>query len=246
MGPWKKDYLDLVLVPCSLLLMFGYHLFLLYRYLKCPHTTVVGYENHNMRAWVERMFQVEVKDRGPAISVISSNITAATALSSISLVLSSLIGAWIGSSTANIFTNNYIYGSRTPSIVYIKYIALLSCFLVAFACFVQTARHFIHANFLISMPNSDIPVGCIEREVIKGSNFWLIGLRSLCFAITLLLWIFGPIPMFACSVIMVGLLLNLDKNTTPLHRYEPVRRREFQMKIDQKKEAVNRVNEQQK
>ncbi|KAG8386366.1 hypothetical protein BUALT_Bualt03G0141400 [Buddleja alternifolia] len=227
MVTWKKDYLDVLLVPSGLLLMFGYHLVLLYRYLKCPQTTVIGYENHNKKAWVERMFQVDVKDRGPAISVISSNITAATALSSISLVLSSIIGAWIGSSTTNIFTSSYIYGSRQSAIVFIKYISLLSCFLVAFACFVQTARYFVHANFLISMPNNDIPVNCVVKEVIKGGNFWLIGLRSLYFATNLLLWIFGPIPMFLCSVIMVGVLLNLDRNTTPLHQYKPVERHEL-------------------
>lgn len=165
-------------------------------------------------------FQAEIKDRGPAISVISSNIAAATSLSSISLVLSSIIGAWIGSSSANLFTGRYIYGSRSPSMVYVKYISLLSCFLMAFACFVQTARYFVHANFLISMPNNDIPVECVVKEVIRGSNFWLAGLRSLYFATNLLLWIFGPIPMFVCSVIMVGVLVNFDRNTTPLHQYK--------------------------
>ncbi|KAK6134618.1 hypothetical protein DH2020_031628 [Rehmannia glutinosa] len=220
MGPFQKDYLDLILVLCGLFLMFGYHLILVYRYVNCPENTTIGYENHNKRAWVKRMFQVELKERGLAISVISSNITAATALSSISLVLCSIIGAWIGSSNTNIFTNNYIYGNKSPSTVYIKYISMLSCFLVAFTCFVQTARYFVHVNFLISMPNNDIPVNCVVKEVIKGSNFWLIGLRSLYFATNLLLWIFGPIPMFICSVIMVGVLLNFDWNTTPLHQYK--------------------------
>lgn len=55
--PWN-EYLDVLLVPIGLLLMFGYHLFLLYRYLKCPQTTTIGYENHNKRAWVARMLQV--------------------------------------------------------------------------------------------------------------------------------------------------------------------------------------------
>ncbi|KAL2245454.1 UNVERIFIED_CONTAM: hypothetical protein Sindi_2813600 [Sesamum indicum] len=220
MEPWKKDNLDVFLVPCGLFLMFGYHLVLLHRYLKCPETTIIGYENHNKRAWVTRMFQVEVKERGPAISVISSNISAATALSAISLTLTSIIGAWIGSSTTNVFTSSYIYGSRSLSMVYIKYIATLSCFMVAFASFVETARYFVHANFLISMPNSDIPVSCVVKDVIRGSNFWLIGLRSLFFAANFLLWIFGPIPMFLCSVITVGVLMNLDRNTTPLHQYK--------------------------
>ncbi|CAA2981632.1 uncharacterized protein LOC111392975 [Olea europaea subsp. europaea] len=234
---WRKDYLDLVLVPSGLLLMFGYHLFLLYRYLKFPQTTIMGLENHNKRAWVERMSEVDVKDRGPAVSVISSNISAATSLSSISLVLSSLIGAWIGSSSVNIFRSSFVYGSIDSSIVSIKYIALLSCFLVAFVCFFQTARYLVHANFLISMPNSDIPVRYVENEVIRGSNFWLIGIRSLYFAMNLLLWIFGPIPMFICSVLTVGVLLNLDRNTTPLHQYKPLVNRDLQ-KTGQETTAV--------
>lgn len=55
---WRKENLDIVLVPVSLLIMFGYHLFLLYRYLRLPKTTVIGYENYNKRVWVERMMQV--------------------------------------------------------------------------------------------------------------------------------------------------------------------------------------------
>ncbi|KAL2466800.1 hypothetical protein Adt_42651 [Abeliophyllum distichum] len=234
---WRKDYLDLVLVPSGLFLMFGYHLFLLYRYIKFPETTIMGFENHNKRAWVERMLKDDVKDRGPVISVISSNISAATSLSSISLVLSSLIGAWIGSSSANIFRSNFVYGSIDSSIVFIKYIALLSCFLVAFACFVQTTRYFVHASFLISMPNSDIPVRYVENEVMRGSNFWFIGMRSLFFAMNLLIWIFGPIPMFICSVFTVGVLLNLDRNSTPLHQYKPLVNHDLQ-KIGQEETAV--------
>lgn len=55
---FKKDYLDLILVPSGLLIMFGYHLFLLYRYLNLPHTTVMGFDNNDKRAWVERIMQV--------------------------------------------------------------------------------------------------------------------------------------------------------------------------------------------
>ncbi|XP_073285417.1 uncharacterized protein [Primulina huaijiensis] len=242
MKGWKEDYLDILLVPLGILLMLVYHLSLLYRYLKCPDTIDIGYENHTKRAWVERMYLAEAKDRGPAISVISSNITAATALSSICLVLSSLIGTWIGGSASkntSIFTNKLVYGSTSPSTVFIKFVSLLSCFMVAFACFVQTAKYFVHANFLISMPNNDIPVTCVVKDVIKGSNYWLAGIRSLFFATNLLLWIFGPIPMFCCSVIMVVMLVIIDRNTTPLHQYAPVTdSHDLSNKIDNGEKAV--------
>jgi hypothetical protein len=54
----EKGSLDLVLVPCGLVIMFSYHLILLYRILRHPGTTVIGYENHNKLAWVCRMTQV--------------------------------------------------------------------------------------------------------------------------------------------------------------------------------------------
>ncbi|XP_008245362.1 PREDICTED: uncharacterized protein LOC103343485 [Prunus mume] len=216
-----KEDLDLVLVPSGLLIMFVYHIFLLYRYLHLPHTTVIGFENNDKRAWVERIMQVDKRDIGTALNVISSNISAATFLCSISLTLSSLIGAWLGSNSSNdVFTSELIYGNVSPSILTIKYISLLTCFLLAFACFVQSARHFVHANYLISTPDSNIPAWYVELAVIRGGDFWSLGLRALYFALTLLLWFFGPIPMFLSSIVLVILLHYMDKNTRPLHDHQ--------------------------
>ncbi|XP_073025289.1 uncharacterized protein [Primulina eburnea] len=229
---WKKDYLDFVLVPSGLLIMLGYHVFHLHRCIKLPQTTVIGYENYNRRVWVQRILQIEDKERGQAVAVIGANISAATSLASISLVLSSLIGTWIGSSNHNDLITNKIYGNTSPTIIYIKYIALLSCLILAFACFFQTVRSFIHANFLISTPNCQIPVADVESAVIKASNFWVVGLRSLYFATNLLLWIFGPIPMFLCSVIMVVMLHFLDTNSAPMPQYNTSARDGYFDKID--------------
>ncbi|CAI9265602.1 uncharacterized protein LOC111916894 [Lactuca sativa] len=215
---WKEEDLDLVLVPFGFFIMCVYHLFLLYRYLKHPETTAIGYENHNKKAWVEKMLLFEAKDRGFCVSVLSGHLSASTSLSSISLVLCSLIGALLGNSTNN-FTSNFILGDTSESTNAIKYIAILSCFLLAFACFVQTTRHFVHGCFLISIPTGDVPVECIQKAVLRGSNFWALGLRALYFATTLLLWIFGPIPMFVGSVVTVIILHCLDINKDPMIQY---------------------------
>ncbi|KAL2931713.1 ABC transporter NFT1 [Bienertia sinuspersici] len=186
---FEKESLDLVLVPCGLIMMFVYHIVLLYRYLHYPETTVMGFENHNKRAWVERVMEL--------------NDVAATFLASISLTLSSLIGAWIASNNNNnVFESDLIYGDTT------------------FSCFVQSIRSFIHANYLISMPNSNTPTYYVEVAVIRGGEFWQLGLRALYFALILLLWFFGPIPMFVSSFFMVVLLCYLDSNSTPLHYFE--------------------------
>ncbi|KAL6198363.1 hypothetical protein ACLB2K_028154 [Fragaria x ananassa] len=215
-----KDDLDLVLVPSGLLIMFVYHINLLYRYLHLPHTTVIGFENNDKKAWVERVMQAERRDIGIVLNVISSNTSAATFLCSISLTLSSLIGTWLGSNTNEVFQSELIYGNTNPSTMTIKYISLLTCFLLAFACFVQSARHFVHANYLISTPDSNIPAWYVEMAVIRGGDFWSLGLRALYFALTLLLWFFGPIPMFVSSIVLVMVLHYLDTNTRPLFQHQ--------------------------
>lgn len=216
---FQKEYLDLVLVPSGLLIMFAYHLFLLYRYLNRPHTTVMGFENNDKIAWVERIMQIDKRDVGVALSVISTNTSAATFLASVSLTLCSLIGAWIANSSEEFLQSELIYGDTRPSTMSIKYITLLTCFLLAFSCFVQSARSFVHANYLISTPDSNIPVKNVEVAVIRGGDFWSLGLRALYFALDLLLWFFGPIPMFVSSIVMVLALHYLDTNTTLLHQH---------------------------
>lgn len=185
--------------------------------------------------------QLEAKDRGQAITVIGSNLSAATSFASTSLALSSLIGALVGSSYHNDYISKRVYGNKTATILYLKYIGLLASFMFAFACFVQAARCFVHANFLISMPNCEVPVSDVERAVIRASNFWVVGLRSLYFSTNLLLWIFGPIPMFVSSVITVVLLQYLDRNTDPLPQYNPLPSYNSSKKIDKEtsKETVS-------
>ncbi|KAG2687720.1 hypothetical protein I3843_09G064700 [Carya illinoinensis] len=215
---FDKEELDLVLVPAGLLFMLAYHFFFLYRYFHRPHTTFMGYDNNDKRAWVKSIMENKEKGVSAALTVTSSNTTAATYLATISLTLCSLIGAWIANSS-NIFRSELIYGDTRASTISIKYISLLTCFLLAFSCFIQAVRHLVRASYLISNPSSEVPVSSVELAVIRGGELWSLGLRALYFALNLLLWFFGPIPMFVSSIIMVLFLHYLDCNTTPLNKY---------------------------
>ncbi|XP_028798474.1 uncharacterized protein LOC114753937 [Neltuma alba] len=216
---FQKEYLDLVLVPCGLLIMFLYHLCLLYRYLHRPHTTSMGFENNDKREWVHRIMQMQNRDVRNALSVISSNISVATFLATISLTISSLIGAWIANTKNNVFQSELIYGDTRSITISIKYICLLTCFLLAFLSFVQSTRHFVHVNYLICTPDMDlpVPVNSVENAVIRGTEFWSLGLRALYFALNLLLWFFGPIPMCVSSIVIVLVLYWIDYNSKPLN-----------------------------
>ncbi|CAN8245941.1 unnamed protein product [Cochlearia groenlandica] len=211
----KKEYLDLVLVPFGLIIVLSYHIFLLYRILYFPYHTIIGFMNIDKSIWVERIMQARKDELGCALTVLSSSISASTFMASIALTLSSLIGAWIGSSPVNmtVFTGHFVYGDTSSITMVIKYTSLLICFLVAFCCFVQSTRCFLHANYLITTPGEDIPPDMVKRAVLRGGNFWSVGLRALYLALDLLLWLFGPVPMFVNSVLMVVCLYFLDSNS---------------------------------
>ncbi|KAJ9168782.1 hypothetical protein P3X46_020272 [Hevea brasiliensis] len=214
---FHKQYLDLILVPGGLLIIFAYHIFLLYKHLNDSDSTVIGLENKDKKEWVQSVVADEnAYDR--AVNVISSNTTAATYLATISLTLCSLIGTWLGSSSANNMLQSIsIYGDTSPLTIFLKDVSLLACLLVAFSGFVQAARHLVHANYLISSPDSKTHVKKLQFALTKGGDFWLFGIRALYFALIMVLWFLGPIPMFVSSILMVIVLYYHDIYTVTLH-----------------------------
>ncbi|TVU09186.1 hypothetical protein EJB05_42633, partial [Eragrostis curvula] len=221
-----KSSTDLVLVPCALAIMLGYHLLLLHRILRRPHTTVIGYENHNTAAWVRRMARAASPEEAAlALGVIADGISASTTLASLCLALPALIGAWeLTSTSAAAMPSGGDTSQLTTATV--KYASLLACFIASFTCFVQSAGCYVHASFLMSAAalgsdsdSDDAPVvGHVQRAVLRGGGFWAAGLRALYLATALLVWVaFGPAPMLACSVLTVAVLHLLDTNSMPLH-----------------------------
>eukprot|EP00253_Pinus_taeda_P030008 PITA_30008 len=197
--------LDLVLVPTGILFMVAYHLYLLYRIKKYPNTTVTGFENANKRVWVQQMmmgfdFNNQLEDvpnkTSIALTVVSSNISAAVYLASLSLTISSVIGTVLSfakqsnnSISSSRLVTEIFFGNQNSLMSTLKYASLLICFLLAFISYVQCVRYFVHASFLINTPNSAVPEHYVEMAVIRGSNFWSLGIRAYYFAFPLLLLI---------------------------------------------------------
>lgn len=66
----KEEYLDYVLVPTGLLIMVCYHIWLLYRVVYHPSTTVIGINAINRRFWVRAMMEVYVLQSRPQHSFL--------------------------------------------------------------------------------------------------------------------------------------------------------------------------------
>ena len=54
----EKQVLDYTLVPTGLMIMVGYHIWLLYQVVKHPTRTVMGINAINRRFWVRAMMEV--------------------------------------------------------------------------------------------------------------------------------------------------------------------------------------------
>ncbi|PON60351.1 hypothetical protein PanWU01x14_153370 [Parasponia andersonii] len=214
----EKRILDYMLVPSGLLAMVGYHGWLLYRVMKHPTNTVIGVNAINRRFWVRAMMEDVSKNGILSVQTLRNNIMASTLLASMAIMLSSLSAVLITSGSKG-KTEFFAFGDRSESSNSVKYFCILACFLVAFLFNVQSIRYYSHASILINVPfkkisqdhdHHQLTVEFVARSVNRGSFFWSLGLRAFYFSFPLFLWIFGPIPMFVSSIVLVFLLYFLD------------------------------------
>lgn len=141
---------------------------------------------------------------------------ASTLLATTAITLSSIISVFVSNSSKSTSTE-LVYGNRTSMMSSIKFFSILLCFLVAFLCNVQSIRYYAHVSFLATVPTFKDRRDCIEyvaRNLNRGSFFWSLGLRAFYLSFPLFLWVFGPIPLFVCCLILSSLLYFLDTTTS--------------------------------
>ncbi|KAJ3690953.1 hypothetical protein LUZ61_020117 [Rhynchospora tenuis] len=220
----KMEYLDFVLVPLGLAALLIYHLWLLHKILHHPDTTVIGNNARNYIVWVETIMQDPVKNGILAVQTLRNNIMASTLLASMTIMLASATAVLMASSNSSgdnldkqnrpLRGENIVIGNKSEVALSIKFFAILVCFLLSFIFNVQSVRYYSNAGCLLAIPpskshhqpGSSYATGC----VIKGSYFSALGFHSVYFSIPLFVWIFGPIPMFMCSLLLIFLLYFLD------------------------------------
>ncbi|XP_027340517.1 uncharacterized protein LOC113853968 [Abrus precatorius] len=214
----QKKHLEYVLMPLGLLVFLIYHVWLVYTIRCNPLRTVIGLNAESRHQWVLSMMTDPLKNGVLAVQTIRNSIMASTLLATTAITLSSLIGifasnTWGTDDTAFMPYNDY------P----MKRISITICFLVAFLCNVQSIRYYAHVSFLITAPtlrDKREYMEYIAKTLNRGSISWSIGLRAFYLSFPLFLWIYGPIPMFACCCLTSLILYFLDttaKITRDLH-----------------------------
>ncbi|XP_072973428.1 uncharacterized protein [Typha angustifolia] len=216
----KKEDLDFILVPSGLLIMVFYHVWLVYRILRHPAKTVIGINAMNRRIWVQTIMEDTAKNGILAVQTLRNNIMASTLLASTAIMLTSLIAALMTASITGssqvLRGSSIVFGDRSDLGLSIKFFAILVCFILAFLLNVQSVRYYSHASILITVPIKrqriapEFAAEYVSRALNKGSYFWSLGLHAFYISLPLFLWVFGPIPMILCSLILVCLLYFLD------------------------------------
>ncbi|XP_010927193.1 uncharacterized protein [Elaeis guineensis] len=216
---WRESYLDAVLVPLSLLLPILYHGWLWHKVRFQPHGTTIGINSSGRRLWVLAIMKDNDKKSVLAVQTMRNAIMGSTLMATTSILLCSGLAAVI-SSTYSIKKplNDTVFGAHGEFMLSLKYVTLLLIFLFSFICYSLSIRFINQVNFLINTPctaSADASLHLVTPDYIcdlleKSFALNTVGNRLFYAALPLLLWIFGPVLVFLCSVTMLPILYHLD------------------------------------
>ncbi|KAK6912384.1 Protein of unknown function DUF599 [Dillenia turbinata] len=211
---WRNCYLDVMLVPTALMITMAYHAWLWHKVRTQPFITIIGTNASGRRFWVSAMMKDNDKKNILAVQTLRNTIMGSSLMATTSILLCSGLAAII-SSTYSVKKplNDTVYGAHGEFMVALKYVTLLLIFLFSFLCHSLSIRFINQVNFLVNTPQD--PTSIVTPEYVselleRGFILNTVGNRLFYAALPLLLWIFGPVMVFLCSVAMVPVLYNLD------------------------------------
>ncbi|WJX41943.1 hypothetical protein P8452_29230 [Trifolium repens] len=228
---WKKCYLDVILVPLAILLTISYHVWLWYNVRTQPHTTIIAINASGRRNWVAAMMKDNEKKNILAVQTLRNTLMGSTLMATTSILLCSGLAAII-SSTYSVKKplNDTVYGAHGEFMEALKYVTLLTIFLFSFFCHSLSIRFINQVNILINTPQDPMSLvtpSYVSEILERGFTLNTVGNRLFYSALPLLLWIFGPVLVFLCSLTMVPLLYNLDFVVTTKGKMDPNENRDF-------------------
>ncbi|XP_058068408.1 uncharacterized protein LOC131217489 [Magnolia sinica] len=211
---WRKCYLDLVLVPFGLFLNVSYHCWLWRMVRNKPMNTLIGVNSAARRLWVMAIMKDGDKKNIIAVQTFRNTMMASILMATTTILICTGLGAVI-SSTYSIKKplNDSIYGAHGEFVMALKYASLLLIFLFAFLFNSLSLRFVNQANYLINTPLDPtliVTVDYVCDLLEKGFILNTVGNRLVYVGLPLLLWIFGPVLVFMCSVFMIPIFYHLD------------------------------------
>ncbi|KAK2421420.1 hypothetical protein QL285_032050 [Trifolium repens] len=179
-----------------------------------PFTTTFGRDADGRRFWVPTMMKDIDNKNTVAIQALRNIIMGATLMSTTSILLCAGLGAII-SSTYSVKKpiKESVFGAHGDFVVVLKFAIVLTMLSFSFVCNTLSSTFINRVNLLICTPQNVktmVTPDYLTQHLGKAMLLNIIGNRLFYTAITLQLWIFGPLLPFLSSMLMVGILYNLD------------------------------------
>ncbi|KAL5201082.1 hypothetical protein ABZP36_035436 [Zizania latifolia] len=233
MVEWRDSFLDLILIPFSLLIPMAYHVWLWRAIRLSPLRTAVGISSATRRLWAISMTKDNEKKAVLVVQSLRNVIMGSTLMATTAILFCTGIAAVLSSTyTIKKPLSDTVFGAHGEYMMALKYVALLLVFLFAFLCHSLTICFLNQASFLINTSSSLLcpaaaddddqghhhhnPLGLpstmdyIGEVLERGFTLNFVGNRLFYAGVPLLLWIFGPLLAFLSSLVMIPILYNLD------------------------------------
>lgn len=201
-------------VPCGFLILVLYH-FLLWKITRSqPMNTTFGRDADGRRHWVPAIMKDIDNKNVVAVQTLRNLIMGTNLMSTTSILLCAGLGAII-SSTYSVKKpiKESVFGAHGDFVVVLKYAIVLTMLSFSFVCLTLSTAFINQVNMLICIPQnvkSMVTPEYLTQHLGKAMLLNIIGNRLFYTAITLQLWIFGPLLPFLSSMLMVCILYNLD------------------------------------
>ncbi|RDX60722.1 hypothetical protein CR513_61112, partial [Mucuna pruriens] len=211
---WRNYYMDAMFMPFQLVIIIAYHVWLWHKTRTQPFTTTFGREADGRRLWVPTMMKNIEKMSIVVIQSLRNVLMGSSLMATTSVLICAGLGAVI-SSTYSVKKpiNDTIFGARGEFMVGLKYAILLVTFSISFLCHTFSIGFLNQLNILICTPQdakslvtSEYLTQLLEKAMLLNT----VGNRLFYSALSLLLWIFGPVLTFLSSMTMLIIFYNLD------------------------------------
>ncbi|KAL2334429.1 hypothetical protein Fmac_015642 [Flemingia macrophylla] len=211
---WRNYYMDVMFLPLALVMIVAYHLWLWHKTQTRPFFTTFGRDAHGRRLWVIAMIKDIDKKNIVAVQSLRNLIMGSTLMATSCILVCAGLGAVI-SSTYSIKKpiNDTVFGAHGELMVGLKYAILLAMFSFSFLCHTFSIGFLNQLNILICTPQHVKSIVTSEylSEILEKSILLnMVGNRLFYSALSLLLWIFGPLLAFLSSMALVIIFYNLD------------------------------------
>ncbi|TVU05133.1 hypothetical protein EJB05_48285, partial [Eragrostis curvula] len=221
---WNNSYLDVVLIPLAVFFPAVYHLWLWRTVRRCPLRSTVGINAATRRIWVMAMMKDNEKKAVLVVQSIRNVLMGSTLVATTSILFCTGVAAVLSSTYAvKKPLSDAVFGAHGEHMMALKYVVLLTTFLLAFLCHSLAICTLNQATFLVNAlsPSPDggaaaplrlpaVTRGYVGDVLDRGFLLNLAGNRLFFAGAPLLLWILGPVLPFICSMAMIPMLYSVD------------------------------------